>query len=85
MDSDSHHYRACRAHDELIQWLHSKGITARNPLHSLRKEFGSIVCHKAGVYVPSRLLRHASITMTASVYTDDRGRVTSGLGSALAQ
>jgi integrase len=85
MDSDSHHYRACRAHDELIQWLHSKGIAARNPLHSLRKEFGSIVCQKAGVYVASRLLRHASITMTASVYTDDRGRVTSGLGSALAQ
>jgi integrase len=84
MDSDGHHYRACRAHDELIKWLHTKGIAARTPLHSLRKEFGSIVCQKAGVYVASRLLRHASITMTASVYTDDRGRVTSGLGSALA-
>jgi integrase len=84
MDSDGHHYRACRAHDELIKWLHTKGIAARTPLHSLRKEFGSIVCQKAGVYVASRLLRHASITMTASVYTDDRGRVTSGLGAALA-
>jgi integrase len=84
-DSDSHHYRAGRAHAELIEWLHRKGLTARNPLHALRKEFGSIVCQKAGVYVASRLLRHANITMTAAVYTDDRGRVTSGLGSALSQ
>lgn len=83
VDSDSHHYRAGRAHAELIQWLHGKGLTSRNPLHALRKEFGSIVCQKAGVYVASRLLRHANITMTATVYTDDRGRVTSGLGAAL--
>lgn len=84
-DTDNHHYRAGRAHSELIEWLHGKGISARNPLHALRKEFGSIVCQKAGVYVASRLLRHANITMTAAVYTDDRGRVTSGLGSALSQ
>lgn len=84
-DTDNHHYRAGRAHAELIAWLHSKGLSARNPLHALRKEFGSIVCQKAGVYVASRLLRHANISMTASVYTDDRGRVTSGLGSALSQ
>lgn len=83
VDSDGHHYRAERAHGELIKWLQGKGITARNPLHTLRKEFGSIVCQKAGVYVASRLLRHANISMTASVYTDDRGRVTSGLGAAL--
>lgn len=82
-DTDKHHYRAGRAHEELIDWLHGKGLSARNPLHALRKEFGSIVCQKAGVYVASRLLRHANITMTAAVYTDDRGRVTSGLGSAL--
>lgn len=82
VDTDNHHYRACRAHAELIAWLHGKGLTSRNPLHTLRKEFGSIVCQRAGVYVASRLLRHANITMTTSVYTDDRGRVTSGLGSA---
>ena len=33
--------------------------------------------------VASRLVRHANITITAAVYTDNRGRVTSGLGSAL--
>jgi len=77
---DGYHYRANRAHQEIVKWLHSKGITARNPIHTLRKEYGSLVCEKAGVYVASRLLRHASVTMTAAVYTDDRGRVTSGLG-----
>lgn len=82
VDTDNHHYRAGRAHGELIEWLLSKGLTARNPLHALRKEFGSIVCQRAGVYVASRLLRHSNIAMTAAVYADDRGRVTSGLGSA---
>ncbi|MBX3742052.1 MAG: tyrosine-type recombinase/integrase [Akkermansiaceae bacterium] len=84
-DTDGHHYRAERAHIELIRWLKGKGLTTRNPLHALRKEFGSIVCEKAGVYVASRLLRHANIAITAAVYTDDRGRVTSGLGSALSR
>ena len=83
VNTDSHHYRAARAHEELIRWLHRKGLTSRNPLHALRKEFGSIVCQKAGVYVASRLLRHTNISMTAAIYTDDRGRVTSGLGVAL--
>ncbi len=85
VNTDGHHYRAARAHEELIRWLHSKGLTARNPLHSLRKEFGSIVCQKAGVYVASRLLRHTNISMTAAIYTDDRGRVTSGLGVAFSE
>jgi integrase len=85
LNTDSHHYRAARAHAELIRWLQSKGITARNPLHALRKECGSVVCQKAGVYVASRLLRHANISMTAAVYTDDRARVTSGLGAAFSK
>jgi integrase len=83
VDSDRHHYRAERAQKELIKWQRSKGLSAYFPLHTLRKEYGSIVCQKAGVYVASRLLRHANISMTAAVYTDDRGKVTSGLGSAL--
>ena len=83
--SERTHYRANRAQVELLTWLKSKGIKARNPIHSLRKEFGSIICAQAGVYVASRLLRHASIAMTAAIYTDDRKKVTSGLGSALSK
>ncbi len=85
MLTDKTHYRAELAHVELIHWLKTKGIKARNPVHSMRKEYGSIVCAKAGIYVASRLLRHASIQMTASIYADDRASVTSGLGDALAE
>ena len=84
-NTDGYHYRANRAHNELVAWLRTKGVRSRNAIHSLRKEFGSLVCEKAGVYVASRLLRHASVTMTAAVYTDDRGRVTSGLGGFMKQ
>lgn len=76
-------YRANRAHVELIRWLKGKGVTSRNPLHSLRKEFGSIICAQAGIHAASRLLRHANISMTAAVYADHRTIVTAGLGSAL--
>lgn len=85
VDSQKTHYRANRAEVELLTWLKSKGIKARNPIHSLRKEFGSIICERAGIYVASRLLRHASISMTAAIYTDNRKKVTSGLGSALSK
>jgi len=64
IESDSHHHRAGRAHAELIQWLHAKGLTARTPLHSLRMEFGSVVCQKACVYGASRLLRRANIAIS---------------------
>jgi len=76
-------YRANRAHEELIPWLHKKGITSRMPIHTLRKEFGSIICAQAGIHAASRLLRHANISMTAAVYTDHRTNVTAGLGNSL--
>ncbi len=81
--ADKVHYRANRAHDELIKWLKAKEITSRMPLHTLRKEFGSIICAQAGIHAASRLLRHANISMTAAVYTDHRTNVTAGLGNSL--
>lgn len=79
------HYRADRHQKTLVSWLREKGITAKNPIHSLRKEFGSLICERAGIYIASRLLRHSDIRVTAKHYTDDRGVVTSGLGSVLAK
>lgn len=35
-----HHYRCARHFNRLIAWLRTKGVAARTPLHSLRKEFG---------------------------------------------
>ena len=77
------HYRANRHHNTLITWLRSKGLTASNPIHSLRKEFGSILCREAGILVASRLLRHSSIAITEKHYIDNDQRVTTGLGQLL--
>jgi integrase len=81
--SDKMQYRANRVHKELIKWLKSKGLTSRMAIHTLRKEFGSIICAQAGIHAASRLLRHANITQTADVYADHRNSVTAGLGGSL--
>jgi integrase len=77
-------YRAQRHFDLLTTWLRGKGVTAIKPLHELRKEFGSQLCAKAGIYVASRMLRHADIAITAQHYLDQKERVTIGMGNLLA-
>ena len=78
------HYRAQRHFDALTAWLRTKGVTAIKPLHELRKEFGSQLCAKYGIYAASRMLRHSGIAITAEHYLDQKERVTLGLGNLLA-
>jgi len=78
------HYRAQEDFDALISWLRSKGVTAVKPLHELRKEFGSQLCAKYGIYATSRMLHLADIAITAQHYLDQKERVTFGMGSLLA-
>jgi integrase len=73
------HYRAHRHFDALTAWLRAKGVSAIKPLHELRKEFGSQVCAKYGIYTASRMLRHADIAITAQHYLDQKERVTIGM------
>jgi integrase len=77
------HYRAHQDFDGLLAWLRSKGISAIKPLHELRKEFGSQLCSKYGIYAASRMLRHADIGITAQHYLDTKDRVTFGMGALL--
>ncbi len=77
------HYRAQADFDALISWLRSKRVTAVKPLHELRKEFGSQLCAKYGIYAASRMLRHADIAITAQHYLDQKERVTFGMGNLL--
>jgi integrase len=77
------HYRADCHFVPLTQWLRRKGVTAAKPLHELRKEFGSQLCAKYGIYAASRALRHSGITITAEHYLDQKQRVTLGLGDLL--
>jgi integrase len=82
-DTSYAHYRAQSHFDALIKWLKSKGVTAVKPLHELRKEFGSQLCAKYGIYAASQALRHADIAITAQHYVDQKERVTFGMGNLL--
>ncbi len=77
------HYRCQRLFEALAIWLRDHGVTGNKPLHTLRKEFGSQVCAKHGIYAASTALRHADIAITSQHYLDRRKRSTVGLGNLL--
>ena len=77
------HYRCQRLFEALSTWLRDHGVTGNKPLHTLRKEFGSQVCAKHGIYAASTALRHADIAITSQHYLDKRQRATVGLGALL--
>ncbi len=71
------HFRA------LYAWLAKQGIKDQKPLHTLRKELGSILANEQGIFAAQQVLRHAHIQTTARHYTDKRRSITAGLGSLL--
>ena len=77
-------YRAQAVFERLSAWLRRHGITARKPIHELRKEFGSMVNRKHGLSAAKDLLRHGDISITAAHYIDEARKATSGLGALLA-
>ena len=76
-------YRANDTFKRLLDWLRARGVQGHKPLHTLRKEAGSLVCQKAGLFAASRFLRHADVAITAQHYAAQKDRVTIGLGSLL--
>ena len=77
-------YRAEATFKRLASWLRANGVDTRTPLHTLRKEAGSQVCQREGLFAASRFLRHADIAITAQHYAAQKERVTVGLGALLA-
>lgn len=74
-----HHYRVNRLFDKLIAWLReSAGVKARNPVHTLRKEFGSFIARKFGIFAASEALRHGDIRLTRDYYVTADNRATFG-------
>ncbi len=71
--STYHHYRCSRIFKELVAWLRGKGVDTTNPLHTLRKEYGSLICQQAGIYAASAALRHTNIQLTRDHYVTRRG------------
>ena len=68
------HYRCDREFAELIAWLRSKGVVSRTPLHALRKEFGSQINARYGLFAASSMLRHTGIAVTAGHYIEHKRR-----------
>jgi integrase len=77
-------YRCDNIFKRLNQWLRKHEVRSSRPLHCLRKEFGSQICERHGLYAASRALRHADVAITSQHYLDKRSRVTTGLGTLLA-
>lgn len=78
--------RSYRAEHHFVtanRWLRDQGSEARKPLHELRKEFGSLINERYGIYAASRALRHSQIAITVAHYTDKKERFTVGLGDLL--
>jgi hypothetical protein len=77
------YYRCKPVFVRLIAWLKNQGVRTLKPLHTLRKEFGSILCASYGIYAASRALRHSAVAVTDQYYTDSRKRTSVGLGHLL--
>ena len=73
-------YRAGAVFDRLTAWLRKHGVTARKPLHELRKELGALVTAEHGIYAASRVLRHSNVATTAAHYSDLKTRPVVNVG-----
>ena len=78
-------YRAEATFNRLVKWLRSQGIEGRTPVHTLRKEGGSLIHKQRGdLLAASRFLRHADTNITSQHYVSQKGtRPTVGLGHLL--
>jgi len=79
------HYRCEHLYKFVNPWLRDHGVKALKPLHTLRKEFGSLVVEKFGLVAAKSALRHASVEITMTYYVQDRREANTGLGSLLPQ
>lgn len=76
-------YRCEPTFKALIAWLRAKGVSGTRPIHILRKEIGSIIATRQGIFAASRYLRHSSIQITSKIYADLKEPVFAGLGAFL--
>jgi len=58
-------------------------VKAKNAIHSLRKEFGSLIAQQGGIYAASVQLRHSDIRTTREYYLDKKERTVVPIGKIL--
>ncbi len=69
-------YRCNAVFSSLIAWLRRNGVNGQKPIHTLRKEIGSVIASEQGIFAASRYLRHADINITSAFYVDKKKAVT---------
>ena len=69
-------YRCNAVFKRVLEWLRAKGVPPAKPLHTMRKEIGSIIASEHGIFESSRYLRHSDIRITSAFYADKRKTVT---------
>jgi integrase len=77
------YYRCQPVFERLYAWLRAKGIDDKKPLHVLRKEFGSIINQRHGLYAASAALRHRNIATTAGHYVANKSPIMFEFGDLL--
>lgn len=82
--SHSKYYRCEPTFEDVNEWLRKHGVNGGKPLHTLRKEYGSLLTRSYGIHAASRALRHADLRTTSEHYSDLTARVTPGIGRLVA-
>jgi integrase len=77
------YYRCETVFDRVTAWLKQHGVSARKPLHALRKEYGSQINARYGLTAAQEMLRHADIQVTAAHYVENKQRSVLGFGHLL--
>ncbi len=69
LNTGQRHYRCSKDFMVLNGWLKSKGIAhSSSRIHTLRKEFGSHLAQRRGIFAASAGLRHSTIGVTRKFY-----------------
>lgn len=69
-------YRCNDTFARVNEWLRLQGVQNKKPLHTMRKEIGSIIASEEGIFAASRYLRHSDIRITNSIYADKKKTIT---------
>ena len=69
-------YRCDAVFHRVLRWLRDHGVESSKPIHTMRKEIGSIIASEHGIFEASRYLRHSDIRITAAIYADKKKSIT---------
>lgn len=73
-------YRCARIFDKVNDWLRDNFLPGENhPLHTLRKEYGSLITQSAGIHAAADLLGHRDIRTASEYYVVRKTRAFTGL------